>query len=61
MGVGLRRFEPSKTTVELYNLEEDPAETKDLSKEQPELVKEVLAIMEKEHVHNEDFPFVVTN
>ena len=45
--VKLQVKDASKMTVELYNLNADPAETKDLSKERPEKVKELdLLIME---------------
>ncbi len=36
-------------TVEIYDLEEDPGETTDLAKQQPDLVRRMATIMEEEH------------
>ncbi|MCE9558367.1 MAG: sulfatase-like hydrolase/transferase, partial [Armatimonadetes bacterium] len=42
--------------IELYDLDADPGESTDLSKIRPELVREALRIMGREHVPNPDFP-----
>ncbi|AQT68840.1 Arylsulfatase [Anaerohalosphaera lusitana] len=46
----------SKDTVELYNLTEDLTEQNDISKERPELVKEMVAIMENAHKPSTVYP-----
>lgn len=43
--------------LELYNLEEDPAEMNNVAKQYPEIVEEIKSIMLKEHMFSEDFPF----
>jgi arylsulfatase A-like enzyme len=43
--------------LELYNLEEDPAETKNIADQYPEIIESCLRAMEKEHVTSNDFPF----
>jgi arylsulfatase A-like enzyme len=55
--VRLNCWDPSKTATELYNLESDPEEQNDLAEEYPEIVEEMIKIMDEEHVENEDFPF----
>jgi len=52
---------PDKSVVELYDLEKDPSETNDLSSEFPEKVKELVAIMDREHVESDKFPFIIRN
>lgn len=42
--------------VEVYDLASDPSESKDLATSRPDLVKRGLAIMDKEHLVNKDFP-----
>ncbi len=39
-----------KGPLELYNLESDPAESKDISKGHPEIVKQIEGIMAQEHI-----------
>ena len=41
---------------ELYNLDEDPGETHDLSASMPEKVQELKALMDEAHIPNPDFP-----
>jgi len=43
--------------IELYDLQIDPAETNDISAENPEIVKKILEIMASEHEFSESFPF----
>lgn len=46
-------------TVQLYDLEADPSEAKDVAGENPDVVREVEAIMKTERVPAEAFPFPV--
>jgi len=50
-------FVPSETTVELYNLADDPGEENNIATEHPDLVKELTEIMETSHTESEVFPF----
>lgn len=45
--------------IELFNINDDPNETKDLSKEQPEIFKELLFNMEQSHTPNTNFPLLM--
>ncbi|HKK63497.1 MAG TPA: arylsulfatase [Bacteroidales bacterium] len=56
--VRLNYLRPEETTVELYNLKDDPSESTDLADEHPEKVEELVSIMDKEHTENEDYPFI---
>ena len=42
--------------IELYNLKDDPAEATNLAARHPEKVKELLDLMNREHVHSAEFP-----
>lgn len=55
--VRLNCLVPDATTVELYNLQDDPSETTDLAAEYPERAEEMVRIMDQEHTENEDYPF----
>lgn len=44
-------------TLELYDLKADPSESKDVAAEHPEVVKEIEAILKREHVASEAFAF----
>ncbi len=50
-----RKKEPQ--VVELYHLESDSDESEDVASQHPEIVKEMEAIMKREHVQSELFPF----
>jgi len=50
-------FTPEKTTTELYDLSTDIGEEKNVAAENPELVKELLDLMNSARVGTEDFPF----
>ena len=52
------RVREDDSYLELYNLEEDPGETVDVSASNPDMVAELLAIMEEAHVSNPDFPLL---
>ena len=43
---------------ELYNIDEDPSETRDLAAENADKVEELRGIMEEAHVPNPDFPMI---
>ena len=47
-----------KPCFELYNLDDDPAETTDLAAGYPAIVAELQAIMREAHVPNPDFPLL---
>jgi len=42
--------------IELYNLADDPGETSDVAAKHPEVVKELAAVMEKQHVKSALWP-----
>ena len=44
-------------TIEIYNLEEDPGETKDIAAEYPELVKELTELMAEARTPSDIFTF----
>lgn len=50
-------FTPEKTTTELYNLVTDIGEEKNVAAENPELVKELLELMNSARTDSEIFPF----
>ena len=50
-------FDSSKTHLELYNVINDPTEKHDVSDMHPDIMAEMKAILKKEHIHNNDFPF----
>jgi arylsulfatase A len=47
---------PDPLKIELYDLKDDIAETKDVSAQHPETVAEIRKIMEREHISSEVFP-----
>jgi arylsulfatase A-like enzyme len=49
---------PEKTTIELYNLAEDPQEKNNIAAEHPELLKTMEEIAKKEHEPSKVFPFL---
>jgi arylsulfatase A-like enzyme len=50
-------FNPEKTTTELYNLAADIGEEKNVATENPEVVKELLTLINSARIESEDFPF----
>lgn len=50
-------FTPEKTTTELYNLSTDIGEEKNVATENPELVKELLVLMDSARTESEVFTF----
>lgn len=55
--VRLNVLKKAQTVTELYNLDEDPSETKNLAAMYPEKVKELVTLMDKEHSESQLFPF----
>ena len=53
----LRKDNPDPLAIELYNLAEDPGESRDVAAEHPEETAKIRAIMERERVPSELFPF----
>jgi arylsulfatase A len=49
--------DPEKTTVELYNIENDPGEKSNLAEENPEIVKELTVLMDTVRTDSEVFTF----
>jgi arylsulfatase len=43
--------------IELYNLKEDPSETRDLSQSRPDIVAKIAKVMRDQHTPSNDFPF----
>lgn len=58
--VRLNVKKPSKTSVELYDLTQDPNEQNDLAANMPEMVSELTALMEAQHIANPVFPYYVS-
>jgi arylsulfatase A-like enzyme len=46
-------------SVELYDLDADPREERDLSTEQPQLVADLIGRMDREHMPSADFPLAL--
>ncbi len=46
-----------KIDIELYNLRDDPSETRDLSGEHPDIVARIAKVMKEQHIPSKDFPF----
>lgn len=56
-GVKEKAMNNADATIELYDLDKDPAESKNLAKDYPVVLKQVKEIMAREHVENKKFPF----
>jgi len=50
-------FDPSKTTVELYNIATDPGEQNNVAGSHPEIVEELSALMKSARTESEVFTF----
>ena len=57
-GVREKVFSDPNGPVELYDLNKDPKETKNLADKYPAVVEKIKIIMQREHVENKDFPFL---
>ena len=53
--MGIRSEHPQ---YELYNLDEDPGEEKDLADAHPEIAEHLKELMREAHVPNPDFPIL---
>ena len=56
-GVRLNASKSKNAPIELYDLSKDPAETTDVAKKHPKIVKKIAKIMEKAHTKSDLFPF----
>jgi len=54
--VKLDLFKPDKTRIELYNLENDPAEQHNVADKHPDIVAEMTTILVREHTDHPNFP-----
>ncbi len=55
--IRLNYLKSEKTTIELYNLDNDPSEVFNLADNYPEKIEEMISIMDAEHTTSADFPF----
>ncbi len=53
--VKLNIFNPDKTRVELYNLENDPSEQNDVSEQHPDVMNEMTKLLETERTESKEF------
>lgn len=56
-GVKYKASVDPASPIELYDLERDRGETKNIATQHPDIVKQMAAVMQREHVENADFPF----
>lgn len=54
---GTRQKPAGSGKIELYNLKDDPKESRDVAASNPEIVAKMQAIMRREHVQSHIFPF----
>lgn len=57
--ISLGKKGATEIPTELYDLKTDPKETKDVSADHPELVKQIEEIMKREHVASKEFPIPI--
>ncbi|HRP55901.1 sulfatase-like hydrolase/transferase [Agriterribacter sp.] len=57
-GVRLNVMKDPGSAIQLYNLNSDPGETKDVAAENPAIIKRIKKIMQNEHTENINFPFI---
>lgn len=57
-GVRLNVMKATDAAIELYNLDTDPGETKNVAAENPAIVQSIQKIMQNEHTENINFPFL---
>ena len=55
-GIKLNVFEGNET-IQLYDLEQDPGETRDLASEYPEVVEEIKGLMQSSRTEDSEWPF----
>jgi len=54
--VKLDIFNPEKTRVELYNLADDPSEQNDIAEQHPDVIEEMIHLMDEERTESDLFP-----
>lgn len=59
--VRLHAMDAAMATTELYDLDNDPTETRDVAAEHPQIVQRLTAYMQEAHEENAVFPFFVKN
>jgi arylsulfatase A-like enzyme len=57
-GVRLRVSKNENSPIELYNLNNDPSEQRNVADKNPDVVKVIEQIMKQEHVYNPDWPLL---
>ena len=57
-GVRLNVMKDADAAIQLYNLNTDPGETKNVAAENPVIVQSIQKIMQNEHTENINFPFL---
>ena len=57
-GIRLNVMKEPDSSIQLFNLDTDPGETKDVAAENAAVVKRIKKIMQKEHTENINFPFL---
>ncbi len=56
-GIRLDVINNPRASLQLYDLEADPGETKDIAERNPAVIQSIQKIMQEEHVENINFPF----
>ena len=57
-GVRQNVIKDPNSPIELYDLNQDPGETKNVAAEHKDVVEQIKTIMQREHVENNDFPLL---
>ena len=59
-GVRLGVNKNANAPIELYDLSEDPSETKNVADHHPDIVKKINELMKEAHVQNMDWPLLAS-
>src|SRR5690606_22534145 len=52
------KVQSDNARIELYDLEQDPSEQRDVASHYPDIVNEMISIMDGAHVESKIFPFL---